>query len=116
MRNLKTMLEDLDIRYTKLIQPLLVPHPLPGRPGASFLDVPPSPTAQSGPRRSTNESRVTLGNASFFKAGELKRAPSRGRARAGSVSERSLDVDRSLCTGSDEGRTRLGSLIDGAIA
>ena len=82
MRNLKTVLEDLDIRYTKPIQPLLVPRPPPGGPGASFLDVPPSP--RSGPhRRGTNESRETLGNAGFFEAGELGRAPSRGLRSGG---------------------------------
>ena len=83
MRNLKTVLEDLDIRYTKPVQPLIVPRSL-GQ--SSFLDVPPSP--RSGPgggplRRGTTSSRETLGNAGlgnagFFEAGELGRAPSRG--------------------------------------
>ena len=75
MRHLKSVLEELDIRYTKPIQPLILPRAPPG--GAPFLDVPPSPRAGGLGRRGTNDSRETLGNAGFFEADGLARAPTR---------------------------------------
>ena len=35
MRNLKNILEELDIRYTMPVQPVLLPGPPPGLPGSS---------------------------------------------------------------------------------
>lgn len=79
MRNLKNVLEDLDVRYTKPIQPIIVPRGLGGLT-SPFLDLPPSP--RSGGARRTGEPRETLGNAGYLDMEPLGRSPSRS-LRAG---------------------------------
>ena len=77
MRNLKAVLEELDIRYTRPVQPLLLPRGGAGG-AAPFLNVPPSPGS-----RARGGSSETLGNAGFFEAGEMGRAPTRGLRQGG---------------------------------
>ena len=75
MRHLKAILEDLDLKYTKPIQPILMPRAA-GIGGSPYLDFPPSP--RSGPRRApAAESRETLGNAGYLDPDPLGRSPSR---------------------------------------
>ncbi|PIL25025.1 hypothetical protein GSI_12913 [Ganoderma sinense ZZ0214-1] len=82
MRNLKTVLEDLDIRYTKPIQPIIVPRG-PGGFTSPFLDLPPSPRSGGARRGGAGaESRETLGNAGYLDMEPLGRSPSRS-LRAG---------------------------------
>ncbi|CAA7259227.1 unnamed protein product [Cyclocybe aegerita] len=59
MRHLRTVLEELDIRYTMPIQPVILPH---GAPSAPRMQPPP-------PGRHTIDSSM-LGNAGFYQAGE----------------------------------------------
>ncbi len=83
MRNLKAVLEDLDVRYTKPIQPIIVPRG-PGGLTSPFLDLPPSPRS-GGARRGAvgaETSRETLGNAGYLDLDPLGRSPSRS-LRAG---------------------------------
>ncbi|KAH9935899.1 Mechanosensitive ion channel-domain-containing protein [Epithele typhae] len=84
MRNLKTCLEELDIRYTNPLQPYIVPRG--GSGSVPFLDVPPSPRSGSGGRRGSPQmSRETLGNAGFFEAGPMGRSPSRSLRPSGDM-------------------------------
>jgi len=70
MRYLKTVLEDLDVKYTMPIQPVL----LPNKPPFSS-----SPRLQSMRHENGMESKETLGNAGSFQgSSELTLAPSRG--------------------------------------
>ncbi|KAJ3518126.1 hypothetical protein NLJ89_g43 [Agrocybe chaxingu] len=62
MRHLRTVLEELDIRYTMPIQPVILPH---GGPSAPRMQPPP-------PGRHTIDSSM-LGNAGFYQAGERGR-------------------------------------------
>ena len=78
MRNLKAVLEELDIRYTRPVQPLLFPRGGGAGGAAPFLSVPPSPGS-----RARGGSSETLGNAGFFEAGEMGRAPTRGLRQGG---------------------------------
>ena len=72
---IKAILEDLDLKYTKPIQPILMPRAA-GMGGSPYLDFPPSP--RSGPRRApAAESRETLGNAGYLDPDPLGRSPSR---------------------------------------
>lgn len=82
MRNLKAVLEDLGVRYTKPIQPIIVPRG-PGGFTSPFLDLPPSPRS-GGARRGAGpeSSRETLGNAGYLDLEPLGRSPSRS-LRAG---------------------------------
>lgn len=77
MRNLKAVLEDLDVRYTEPIQPVIMPRGSALSPnGSPYLDVQSSP--RSGPRRSpASESRENLGNAGYLGSGYMARSPSR---------------------------------------
>lgn len=69
MRNLKTILEELDIRYTMPVQPVLLPsHPPPGWGGGGG---PMSPT----PRLQMPVPRDLLGNAGSFQGSQHLRAP-----------------------------------------
>ena len=76
MRNLKAVLEELDVRYTQPVQPVILPRGLGMGPGGSpYLDVPASPRS---PRMApTSESRETLGNAGYMDVDPLARSPSR---------------------------------------
>ncbi|TBU30708.1 Mechanosensitive ion channel-domain-containing protein [Dichomitus squalens] len=76
MRHLKAILEDLDLKYTKPIQPVLMPRAPGGMGSSPYLDFPPSP--RSGSRRAPGaESRETLGNAGYLDPDPLGRSPSR---------------------------------------
>ncbi|EPQ54807.1 hypothetical protein GLOTRDRAFT_111417 [Gloeophyllum trabeum ATCC 11539] len=73
MRYLKTALEELDLRYTMPVQPVLLPRGPPfGANGTPNLNLPPrSPPGRMG-------SRDTLGNAGSFQGSDfMLRAPSR---------------------------------------
>lgn len=73
MRHLKTVLEELDVRYTMPVQPILMPNK-PTFPNASpRMRNQPTPSFQSA------ESREMMGNAGSFQGSDsLNRAPSRG--------------------------------------
>lgn len=92
MRHLKTVLEELDIRYTMPVQPVLMPNP--PYPTSADLRSPYSGSPRMGnpmlrvqtrsPGASTeglgmqfNNSRESLGNAGSFRGGDVARAPSR---------------------------------------
>lgn len=71
MRYLKTVLEELDIRYTMPVQPVLLP---------SSSGRPPIPTVNT-PLRSGSSSSSGLndfGNAGFFHGGQSGKAPASG--------------------------------------
>ncbi|KAI0741441.1 Mechanosensitive ion channel-domain-containing protein [Daedaleopsis nitida] len=75
MRNLKAVLEDLDVRYTQPVQPIILPRGAGLGPGGSpYLDLPGSPRRAAGPGA---ESRETLGNAGYLEMDALGRSPSR---------------------------------------
>ncbi|KAI0629228.1 Mechanosensitive ion channel-domain-containing protein [Trametes polyzona] len=82
MRNLKQVLEDLDVRYLEPIQPVVLPRGA-GLGSASLpsprLDAPPSPRSGGGARRahSTRETREMLGNAGYLEVDAQARSPSR---------------------------------------
>ncbi|KAI0272641.1 hypothetical protein BC834DRAFT_840866 [Gloeopeniophorella convolvens] len=78
MRYLKTVLEELDIRYTMPVQPVLLPRtPVPGSPSLS-MRMPNSPTG------STRSRREDLGNAGSFQGSEfMLRAPPNSNLRPG---------------------------------
>lgn len=67
MRNLKTILEDLDVRYTMPIQPVLLPRS-PAAPGSPRMQL---------PLESEISRRETLGNAGSFQESQYLRAPGR---------------------------------------
>lgn len=67
MRNLKTILEDLDIRYTMPVQPVVLPRGVPSGPTQG---APPSPSPYTA-------SREDLGNAGTFQGSPHMRAPGR---------------------------------------
>lgn len=74
MRFLKTTLEELDLRYTKPVQPVIMPSPPPGwgsGPRSPFLSPPRTP--KMGIRH--NDSRDTL-NVPSFRSSDLSREPS----------------------------------------
>lgn len=74
MRHLKAILEDLDVRYTQPVQPIILPRGAGFGPQMSpYLDLPPSP--RTGSRRTG--SRETLGNAGYLDTDHLARSPSR---------------------------------------
>lgn len=88
MRHLKTVLEELDVRYTMPVQPLLMPSPpFPSGyngPRSPTLDSPllrvqrtPSSASREGFAMHVNGSHEELGNAGHFPAGDLARSPSR---------------------------------------
>lgn len=64
MRHLKTILEDLEVRYTLPIQPVLLPQGTPTGP-------PPQPPPLS-PGKPTLDTSM-LGNAGFFQGGDYGR-------------------------------------------
>ena len=95
MRHLKTVLEDLGMRYTMPIQPVLLPHPPPGYGAGGGGLASPYPRSPRSPRSQfpgtdsasadgvglgiqiDTASSESLGNAGSFRAGELGRAPTR---------------------------------------
>lgn len=66
MRNLKTILEQLEIRYTMPIQPVLMPQ---GDPTVSRQ----GPPVQDPPPGKYQSDASVLGNAGFFQAGDYGR-------------------------------------------
>ncbi|TFK44543.1 Mechanosensitive ion channel-domain-containing protein [Crucibulum laeve] len=66
MRNLKIVLEELDIKYTMPVQPVLLPSSHP--PNAPQMQSPPTPRPGNA---------ADLGNAGFFQPSEHLRAPGR---------------------------------------
>lgn len=77
MRHLKTTMEDLDVKYSMPVQPILMPN----KP--AFMNQQSSPRSpRFGPLRQTSAgmtSRETLGNAGSFQGSPtLNRAPTRG--------------------------------------
>jgi hypothetical protein len=64
MRNLKTVLEDLDVRYTMPVQPVVLPQS--SMPNPPWMQAPPQ-----------TASREALGNAGSFQSSEHLRAPGR---------------------------------------
>lgn len=88
MRFLKGVLEELDMRYTMPIQPVLMPNPPAGGPrsprsprspfsSSPRMQQPRMPRFDDGLGLHPNASRETLGNAGSFQGGEMHRAPSR---------------------------------------
>ena len=77
MRNLKQILEDLDLRYTEPIQPVILPRGVAPFSSAAYLDAPPSPRSPGSPGRSRRGTRDTLGNAGYLEVDALARSPSR---------------------------------------
>jgi hypothetical protein len=72
MRHLKTVLEDLDIKYTMPVQPILMPNKPSFHSTSRFQPPPPRPGGGM-------ESREALGNAGSFQGSpQLNRAPTRG--------------------------------------
>jgi hypothetical protein len=71
MRHLKMVLEDLDVKYTMPVQPILMANK-PAFPSSPRLQPPPPRTERS------MESRELLGNAGSFQGSTgLNQAPSR---------------------------------------
>ena len=66
MRFLKTVLEELDIRYTMPVQPVLLP---------SSNGRPPMPPAQAAPVAPASSPNPSLGNAGYFQAGGYGEVP-----------------------------------------
>ncbi|KAL0564353.1 hypothetical protein V5O48_017691 [Marasmius crinis-equi] len=84
MRNLKTILEDLDVRYTMPVQPVLMPGGPPATRGLGGFARVPSMTRGSASASSMEANRDMLGNAGTFQGSEHLRAPGRGfRAEVG---------------------------------
>ncbi|KAI0367005.1 hypothetical protein BV20DRAFT_971103 [Pilatotrama ljubarskyi] len=85
MRNLKAVLEELDVRYTEPIQPIILPRGaaahLSGQ--APHLDAPPSPRSVRSPARSRQGTRDTLGNAGYLDADAYARSPTRSLRQGG---------------------------------
>ncbi|KAI0331475.1 hypothetical protein GY45DRAFT_1322271 [Cubamyces sp. BRFM 1775] len=77
MRHLKQVLEDLDLRYTEPIQPIILPRGVAPFSSSSYLDAPPSPRSPGSPGRSRKGTRDTLGNAGYLEVDALARSPSR---------------------------------------
>ncbi|KAL7280810.1 hypothetical protein ACG7TL_005754 [Trametes sanguinea] len=80
MRHLKQVLEELDLRYSEPIQPVLLPRGV-GIGAAQLqsprLGAPPSPRSPRSPGRSRQGTRDTLGNAGYLDVDPLGRSPSR---------------------------------------
>ncbi|OJT09817.1 hypothetical protein TRAPUB_13687 [Trametes pubescens] len=76
MRNMKQILEELDVRYLEPIQPVILPRGTSIQQPSPYLDAPPSPRA-TGTRRSQS-TRETLGNAGYMEVDGHSRAPIRG--------------------------------------
>ena len=82
MRFLKVTLEELDLRYTKPVQPVIMSSPPPGWGAGPRSPMPASPRIPSTPGMRFNGSRDTLGvpqgdgDALSFRSGDLSRGPS----------------------------------------
>ncbi|KAI0763775.1 Mechanosensitive ion channel-domain-containing protein [Trametes elegans] len=79
MRNLKAVLEELDVRYLEPIQPVLLPRAVAQLQHTPSLDAPPSPRsprARAAGRRGST--RSDLGNAGFLEVDATARSPARG--------------------------------------
>ncbi|KAI0793950.1 Mechanosensitive ion channel-domain-containing protein [Fomes fomentarius] len=77
MRNLKAVLEELDVRYTEPVQPVILPRGVNIGTGSPYLDLPASPRSGGQRRTGADESRDTLGNAGYLDPERLGRSPSR---------------------------------------
>ncbi len=77
MRNLKAVLEELDVRYTEPVQPVILPRGVNIGVGSPYLDLPASPRSGGQRRTGADESRDTLGNAGYLDPERLGRSPSR---------------------------------------
>ncbi|KII85753.1 hypothetical protein PLICRDRAFT_44145 [Plicaturopsis crispa FD-325 SS-3] len=79
MKNLKAVLEELDVKYTMPVQPVILPKPAPGSVHQPTHLQPP-------PRVRPTGSRETLGNAgSFGSSDNMRRAPSRSLRHGGDM-------------------------------
>ncbi|KAJ8094346.1 hypothetical protein PM082_010780 [Marasmius tenuissimus] len=79
MRNLKTILEDLNVRYTMPVQPVTMPKGFPATRGLSgFSRVPSMNRSGAASGSSVDGNRDMLGNAGSFQGSDHLRAPGRG--------------------------------------